>query len=376
MKWLKKWRYMILWVMAGILYLSVVDDWQVYAKPLERVKSWYEGMKQDFRQAGAVRAEGGSSWATVSGAEGGMIPGETGNTVSGAEGGMIPGGTGDTVSGAEGGMMPGETGDIVSGTEGGTASGEAGDAVSGTEGMAPDGSEDTVSGMENGAAPESGIEEMYHTVEDDYFSDAVFIGDSRTVGMFEYGGLEETADFYASTGLTIYKLFDSKIVPVEGQRKKITVEEALLQNSYAKIYLMIGINEMGTGTVESFVAAYQEAVNHLQELQPEAIIYIQGIIKVTTERSEQGDYINNEGIEARNEALAQLADNERIFYLDVNPQICDETGGMEPSYTFDGVHLKAQYIDIWKTYLKEHAIVRNVAPEDSPADPTEEDSEV
>lgn len=29
--------------------------------------------------------------------------------------------------------------------------------------------------------------EMYRTVDDDYFADAVFIGDSRTVGMFEYG---------------------------------------------------------------------------------------------------------------------------------------------------------------------------------------------
>ena len=42
----------------------------------------------------------------------------------------------------------------------------------------------------------------YMTVEDDYFADAVFIGDSRTVGMFEYGGLEEVSTFYASKGLT------------------------------------------------------------------------------------------------------------------------------------------------------------------------------
>ena len=145
---------------------------------------------------------------------------------------------------------------------------------------------------------------------------------------------------------------------MEGQKKKITIEEALSQNSYAKIYLMIGINEMGTGTVESFTAAYKDAVDHLLELQPDAIIYIQGIMKVSAERSEKGDYINNEGIEARNEALALLADNERIFYLDVNPEICDESGGLTAAYTFDGVHLKAQYIDIWKTYLKEHAVPR------------------
>lgn len=205
-------------------------------------------------------------------------------------------------------------------------------------------------------AAEEPQEIVYHSVDDSYFDDAVFIGDSRTVGMYEYSGLEETSTFYASTGLTIYKMFDSAIVSVPGQKKKITVEEALSEKQFAKIYLMIGINEMGTGTVESFMKTYGEAVQHLRELQPDAVIYLQAIMKVTTERSEQGDYITNEGIDARNEEIAKLADDKTIFYLDVNPYICDETGGMVASYTYDGVHLKAQYIHIWLDFLKEHAI--------------------
>ena len=330
---------MIFWVAAGLIYMSAVDDWQVYAKPLEQVRTWYEGMKQDFRQADNVRAEDAPLLTDVSGAED--------MTVSEAEGMAVPGTEGMALN-TDGTALTAE----VPFNEENEAGAEVADLpVSGAELAGEE-------GVTEPPEPDGGA--VYHTVEDDYFADAVFIGDSRTVGMYEYGGLEETADFYASTGLTIYKMFNSEIVAVEGQRKKISVEQALSQNSYAKIYLMIGINEMGTGTVESFVEAYKEAVDHLLELQPDAILYIQGIIKVTTERSEQGDYINNEGIEARNEALSQLADNERIFYLDVNPEICDDTGGMEASYTFDGVHLKAQYIDIWKTYLKEHAIIRQM----------------
>ena len=176
------------------------------------------------------------------------------------------------------------------------------------------------------------------------------------MGMSEYGGLEETSTFYASSGLTIHKLFDAEIVKVPGQKKKMTVEEALREKTFAKIYLMLGINEMGTGTLESFTAKYAESLAHLQELQPDAVIYVQGIMKVTTERSSQGDYITNEGIEARNAELAKLADNEKVFYLDVNPMICDETGGLVASYTSDGVHLKAKYIQIWKDFLKTHAV--------------------
>lgn len=195
----------------------------------------------------------------------------------------------------------------------------------------------------------------YASVEKSYFDDALFIGDSRTVGLQDYAGLDN-ATFYASTGLTIYKLFDAEIAPVEGSRKKQTVEQALSERQFGKIYLMIGINEMGTGTVESFMKKYDEAVKHLQELQPDAVIYLQAIMKVSAERSAKGDYIYNEGIEQRNAEIAKLADNRQIFFLDVNPCVCDDSGGLVSEYTFDGVHLKAAYIEIWKQFLMDHTI--------------------
>lgn len=315
-KWLKKWSYLVLLTAVGLAYLSLIDGWQVYAEPLARVQGWIQGTKEGNQGTDDDGPDSSDQDILETWAE---LPGTEAEPETESED------QDKTVT------MP-NTGEP--------------DEQDGTDG---NGAEDN-SGFGDGSEP------VYMTVEDDYFSDAVFIGDSRTMGMYEYGGLEEIAAFYASTGLTIYKIFDSAIVEVPGQRQKITIEEALGQNQFKKIYLMIGINEMGTGTVETFVAKYQEVVEHLLELQPEAIIYIQGILKVTTERSNQGDYITNEGIVARNEELSQLADNVRIFYLDANPMICDSTGGLEPSYTFDGVHLKAKYVEIWKDYLKTHAI--------------------
>lgn len=227
----------------------------------------------------------------------------------------------------------------------------AGDEAGGEEDLLQEAEEEPPQPVEEGP-----LHWEYTTVEEDYFDDALFIGDSRTVGLMEYGGLEEHAEFYASTGLTVYKLFDAEIVPVEGGRDNISIEQALTEKQFSKIYLMVGINEMGTGTVESFVAAYKGVVEHIQELQPDAVIYIQAIIRVSTERSAQGDYIHNEGINERNEGLSLLADDQKIFYLDVNPLISDEDGGLIRDYTFDGVHLKAKYIAIWKEFLMEHAV--------------------
>ena len=307
----------------GAVYLTFGDNWQVYAKPLWQMRSWYQ--------------------ETMAGGEETVSAGD-----SKEEGfGSISGSDSDSVSGSD------NADDSLQEESQAPATGEG----DGTENL-------TGQGDQNGQSQEppqlivsrrpEDVE--YRTVEDDYFKDALFIGDSRTVGLYDYGGLEDTATFYASTGLTIYKLLDAEIVTVPGQKEKLTVEEALQQYSFSKIYLMIGINEMGTGTVETFMEKYKEVVNRIQELQPNAIIYLQGIMKVTTERSSQGDYITNEGIEARNTEIEKLADYVKVYYLDVNPLICDETGGMNPDYTFDGVHLKAQYVTIWKDFLKSHAL--------------------
>lgn len=305
--WIKRWSFLIMVLLSGVVYLTVENQWQVYAKPLEKLQdAWKNAGKSEEPELGD--------------GDGQSVSGNDENTVS----------KGDALDGTEAEVTAGAENDLRQ-------------TVSGSD----------VQESDTGRNPG---EVSYVSVEDDYFADAVFIGDSRTVGLYEYAGLEEVSTFYASTGLTIYKMFDAPIVDVPGQKAKKTVEQALSEKQFSKIYLMIGINEMGTGTVDSFLEAYAQAVEHLQELQPDAIIYVQAIMKVTTERSNKGDYITNEGIEERNAGIEALADNEKVYYLDVNPLICDETGGMEASYTFDGVHLKAQYISIWKDFLKSHAV--------------------
>ena len=94
-------------------------------------------------------------------------------------------------------------------------------------------------------------------VDDSYFDDAVFIGDSRTVGLHDYGGLDHS-DFFATVGMNIYDLWKDAFCEVNG--KKVTLEEALKAKQYKKVYFQIGINEMGRGTLDGFMNEYQNAV--------------------------------------------------------------------------------------------------------------------
>ena len=189
-------------------------------------------------------------------------------------------------------------------------------------------------------------------VEESYFSNAVFIGDSRTVGLKMYGNIGAT--FHASDGMNIYNLWTEKFCEVNG--KKVTLEEALSVQEFEKVYIQIGINEISWGTADGFAAAYAQTVEKIKELQPKAVIFVQGIMRVTKEKSESDAVYSNERINLRNEKLSELADRKRVFYIDINEALCDEEGHLNSDYTYDEFHLLASKYVLWVAYLMEHGV--------------------
>ncbi|MGN0248956.1 MAG: GDSL-type esterase/lipase family protein [Lachnospiraceae bacterium] len=194
-------------------------------------------------------------------------------------------------------------------------------------------------------------------VSDDYFDDAVFIGDSRVVSLYEYSDWKE-ATYYCSSGMTLGGVFKDPTGRWKDGNWKVNIADALQQKQYKKVYIMLGINDMGVGDLDYFMNHYTDMVNQIHEWQPDAIIYIMSIMNVSAERNAQGDYINNEAIRVRNERLKELDNGRNTFYLDINSVVCDENGYLNAEYTFDGVHLYAQYVLLWTDYLKTHAIVK------------------
>ena len=205
---------------------------------------------------------------------------------------------------------------------------------------------------EPGVRPVSSVYD-YREVDASYYADTVFIGDSRVEGLHDYSGWEDTTFCY-KVGLTVFTMFDKEINI--SRSEKSTVEEVLSSRDFKAVYLMIGINELGKGTVDDFAEAYKEAIDRIRELQPEAKIVIMGIMFETKEYSDGNTVYNNDNINAKNVAISKLADGKDIFYLDMNPAVCDETGGLTASYSFDGVHMKAQYYALWVDFMYKHGI--------------------
>lgn len=192
----------------------------------------------------------------------------------------------------------------------------------------------------------------FTTVDDDYFEDACFIGDSRVQGLGLYSDLPATN--YGVVGLSLSRVFDKKIDTEIG---KATIPEALaLGRQYGKIYLKFGLNELGWGTDEQFANYYYGLIDYIKAVQPDAIIYVMGLLHVTEGEEQKSSVFTNEHINHRNEVIKEVAENEHIYYLDVNEVFTDEYGRMPSEDSFDGIHVKADAIGKWVDYLKTHAI--------------------
>lgn len=197
--------------------------------------------------------------------------------------------------------------------------------------------------------PEEIPEETPPPTMDEYFADTLFIGDSRTVGLCEYSGLN-TATFFASVGMNVYQVLQSE-VPVSGVGT-VTLKALLEQKTFGKIHLMLGINELGYN-FDATVQTYGEVVEAIRTLQPDAVIYLGANLHVDQARSDWDTIINNPAIDRFNEAVAELADGDQIRYLNVNPLFDDENGALNDAYSGDGTHPYGSCYPQWAEWLFE-----------------------
>ena len=177
--------------------------------------------------------------------------------------------------------------------------------------------------------------------------DALFIGDSRTVGIMEYAGIDG-ADYFCTVGMSVYNINKKPVsVPNVG---KVTLTELLNSKRYGKIYIMLGINEVGY-EFSSTVEKYSELIEFVKGKQSDAVIFIQANLHVSKSRSDSDKVVNNTAINVLNAELAKLADGKSKFYLDANILFDDKTGALSSDKSGDSTHLYAKYYKEWGEWI-------------------------
>lgn len=196
------------------------------------------------------------------------------------------------------------------------------------------------------APAEEKVEEVkeYKTIPMD---DALFIGDSRTVGLDDYGQIEG-AHFFSDVGMSVYNIFEkgAKVSPYG----YVTLKDLLTDHQFNKIYVMLGINEAGY-EIDKTIEKYEQLVDFIIEKEPDAKVFVMANLHVTNAKSSDGGYINNKTLNQINEGISAFAEKDNVFFLDANKVFDDNNKGLALSKTGDGVHLYAKYYVEWGKWI-------------------------
>ncbi len=180
------------------------------------------------------------------------------------------------------------------------------------------------------------------------FSDTLFIGDSRTVGLSEYGDLGQ-AEVFANSGMSVFNLFQAQVTLKNGTKQGL--DEVLSSNRYGSIYLMLGINELGYEE-QSILRQYRTVVEQIRARQPQATLILEANLHVTREKAAKSDIYNNRKIDSLNEAIEAIAEETGCRYLNVNSLFDDENGNLAAGYSTDGSHILGKYYSVWVEWIR------------------------
>lgn len=204
------------------------------------------------------------------------------------------------------------------------------------------------------------VPEQNTPVDESYFSDAVFIGDSRMEGFRNQSGITQ-GTFLTGVGMTAANIFTTPFITQYNEQ--ITVFQAMYNNSFKKIYVMIGTNDLGEPDFDTFKQKYQTCLRELQKQAPDAILYVLSVAYVEESKVTTGDYVNNANIAAVNEKILELCEENDYHYVNINEVLSNGNQALIEGASSDGVHIYDRYCKIWLEYLMSHYVPANEEPE-------------
>lgn len=198
-------------------------------------------------------------------------------------------------------------------------------------------------------------------VEDSYFDDAIFFGDSISTGIPLYKSMPG-AQVVAYTGVDMGNALTGAVIDVDGERMTL-LEAAKQYGNKGKVYILLGGNSLGLSK-EDFVGCYREFVLAVREQYPDAVIYLQSMTPVTESETCQELYphTTNARLDEYNLAIYELSQDLGVSFVDVASALMTSEGKLpEEASPVDGMHFGAVYYLKWADYLKTHTVKGDLA---------------
>jgi lysophospholipase L1-like esterase len=186
---------------------------------------------------------------------------------------------------------------------------------------------------------------IHHQVQTSLFdvyqskpSDVVFVGDSLT-------------DFANWNELLEIDNVKSRGIPGDQTKDLLDTIDIVLDDKPAKIFLMVGINDLSNGVSPSkALDNYKKIVEKIKNRSPNTELIIQSLLPINTEVLQQTE-TNNKMIVDFNDNLKKLAVDKNLEYVDLHPHFLKDEQ-LDSSLTTDGLHINGDGYLIWDEIIK------------------------
>ncbi|MBE5769480.1 MAG: hypothetical protein E7333_07875 [Clostridiales bacterium] len=199
-----------------------------------------------------------------------------------------------------------------------------------------------------------GAVEPHEPTGNEYFADAVFIGDS----LMEHLEMTEVfpdANYVWKVGMGPISM-GNKQFRLRGVDGKLSAYEAVAHYQPKKIFILLGGNGLNTNLSDVMIGHYEAMVDQLITLCPDAMIFA----LAPAPGSKKG--MEDRGIAPARFAqfctkLEELSQRKGLYFLDLYHLLADEDGNLPGEYDCgDGYHLSDPAYDLMVDLIRTHTV--------------------
>ena len=191
---------------------------------------------------------------------------------------------------------------------------------------------------------------------EEYLNDTIFIGDSRSNGMANYGFVSRDR-VYAIDGANHQTARTQRFLILGSTGQQLTIAQAIAVVKPARMIVSFGINGIAFMGEQTFFDEYAAFLDELKAASPDTILVVQSILPVSAAQEVEDPRMANATIDAYNQKLKALTLEKGGRWLDTSWLLKDSQGALDAVYDAgDGLHFNEQAYDVLFSYYDQNRI--------------------
>ncbi|MCR5591602.1 MAG: hypothetical protein K6F73_08710 [Lachnospiraceae bacterium] len=203
------------------------------------------------------------------------------------------------------------------------------------------------------STPETAVLELKEGTQKGYMNRCVFLGDSRTVAMVNYGLINDDAAL-AEIGISHPSFKGNRFLNNAG--KEYTLKSYLESHQAPVIYIALGVNGINDANEEHYKSTYLDLIDTVMNEAPKSNIVLMSIGPV----DDNGMYkrtVQNSWVRKYNDFLLETAKEKHIFYLNISEVLTGSDGQVKSEYNGgDGLHYSNSGCQAIFDYIVSHPV--------------------